>query len=181
MDKSSMIEIRPLEASEAAKATDFDHSYHTDHVWQMKIQSDGTQIGVTFLEVRLPRSMHVEYPYTLDENIPDKRPVTSAFMAEVKGEAAGYINLVLGRAPQAVWISDLAVLRRMRRQGIGTKLALQAQKWAREQDCSRVVLEMQSKNYPAICLANKLGFEFSGFSDQYYSNQDIALFFTRRL
>jgi ribosomal protein S18 acetylase RimI-like enzyme len=181
MEKSSVIEIRPLEASEAAKVVDFDHSYHTDHVWQMKIQSDGAQIGVTFREVRLPRSMHVEYPYVSEESEPNRRPLTSAFMAEVRNEAAGYVNLVLGRAPQAAWISDLAVLRRVRRQGIGTALVLQAQKWAREQDCSRVVLEMQSKNYPAIRLANKLGFEFSGFSDQYYANQDIALFFTRRL
>lgn len=181
MQKSSGIEILALEESEAAKAVDFDHSYHTDHVWQMKMHSDGAKTDVTFLEVRLPRSMHVEYPYQSAGNTNDQRMVTSAFAAEVKSDAAGYINLALGRAPQAAWVSDLAVLRRLRRQGIATALLLKAQIWAREQDCSRIVMEMQSKNYPAICLANKLGFEFSGFSDLYYANQDIALFFTRRL
>lgn len=181
MQKSSVIEIHTLEESDAAKAADFDHSYHTDHVWQMKIQTDGPQIDLAFREVRLPRSMHVEYPYALEDSNQYRRPVTSAFMAEVNSDAAGYIKLSLGRAPLAAWISDLAVLRRLRRQGIATALVLKAQKWAREQDCSRIVMEMQSKNYPAICLAKKLGFDFSGFSDQYYANQDIALFFTRRL
>jgi RimJ/RimL family protein N-acetyltransferase len=36
---------------------------------------------------------------------------------------------------------------------------------------------MQSKNYPAIALARKLGFSYSGYSDRYYADQDIALFF----
>jgi ribosomal protein S18 acetylase RimI-like enzyme len=39
-------------------------------------------------------------------------------------------------------------------------------------------LDMQSKNYPAIRLAQKMGFVFSGYSDHYYPNQDIALFFS---
>lgn len=181
MQKNSGIEISTLEPSEAAQAADFDHSYHTHHVWQMKIQAEGVQIDVTFLEVRLPRSMHVEYPYLSEDKDSSRRPVTSAFAAQMKSDSAGYINLALGRAPLAAWISDLAVLRRLRRQGIATALILKAQQWAREQDCSRIVMEMQSKNYPAICLANKLGFQFSGFSDLYYANQDIALFFTRRL
>jgi RimJ/RimL family protein N-acetyltransferase len=40
---------------------------------------------------------------------------------------------------------------------------------------------MQSKNHPAIQLAHKLGFEFCGYNDHYFSNQDIALFFSRPL
>ena len=55
-----------------------------------------------------------------------------------------------------------------------------AQTWASERDSNQLMLEMQSKNYPAICLANKLGYEFCGYSDRYYPNQDIALFFARR-
>ena len=41
--------------------------------------------------------------------------------------------------------------------------------------------EMQSKNYPGISMANKLGYEFCGYSDRYYTNQDIALFFAKRI
>jgi len=38
---------------------------------------------------------------------------------------------------------------------------------------------MQSKNNPAIRMANKLGFSFCGFRDHYFPNQDLALFFSR--
>jgi len=41
-----------------------------------------------------------------------------------------------------------------------------------------MILEMQSKNYPAISLARKMGFVFSGYSDRYYPDREIALFFT---
>jgi hypothetical protein len=41
------------------------------------------------------------------------------------------------------------------------------------------VLEMQSRNYPAIQMAKRMGFEFCGFQDLYYANRDLALFFMR--
>jgi hypothetical protein len=36
---------------------------------------------------------------------------------------------------------------------------------------------MQSKNYPAIAFCKKQGMAYCGYSDRYYANQDIALFF----
>jgi RimJ/RimL family protein N-acetyltransferase len=43
----------------------------------------------------------------------------------------------------------------------------------------RIVLEMQPKNYAAIHLAQKLGFDLCGYNDRYYANHDIALFFAK--
>jgi hypothetical protein len=40
---------------------------------------------------------------------------------------------------------------------------------------------MQSKNYPAMMLAQKHGYEFCGYNDRYYPNQDIALVFGRSI
>ena len=51
--------------------------------------------------------------------------------------------------------------------------------WMEQHNKGQLVLEMQSKNYPAICLAIKLGFEFCGYNDRYYQNQDIVLFFAK--
>jgi ribosomal protein S18 acetylase RimI-like enzyme len=50
--------------------------------------------------------------------------------------------------------------------------------WARARGFVRLFIEMQSKNYPAIMLARKLGFVFSGYSDHYYPDEDISLFFS---
>jgi RimJ/RimL family protein N-acetyltransferase len=44
-----------------------------------------------------------------------------------------------------------------------------------------MLLEMTSKNVPAIRLAQKLGFEFCGYNDAYYETQDIAIFFGRSI
>jgi ribosomal protein S18 acetylase RimI-like enzyme len=38
---------------------------------------------------------------------------------------------------------------------------------------------MQSKNDPAIAMATKLGFKFFGFRDNYFPNDDLAIFFGR--
>ena len=67
----------------------------------------------------------------------------------------------------------------LRLKGIGTALVLAAQNWSMQRMNRRITMEIPSKNYPAIKLAMKLGFEFSGYNDAYYPNKDIALFFSR--
>ncbi|MEK6256933.1 MAG: GNAT family N-acetyltransferase, partial [Chloroflexota bacterium] len=177
MSSPSKIQIRPFESSDVEIVNDIDHSYHTEQVWQMDFNQNDAEIGVIFRQVRLPRSMHVEYPYTREGGqVFDAAMISSleGFSAVIDEKIVGYIHLKLGKAPSTAWISNFAILRRLRRQGIGKLLVIQAEKWAREQGCKRLVLEAQSKNYPAISIANNLGFEFSGYSDQYYENQDIA-------
>jgi ribosomal protein S18 acetylase RimI-like enzyme len=102
-------------------------------------------------------------------------------IGETDSKIVGYVSLASGLAPGAIWITDLVVDVPYRRKGVGTRLISAAQSWAREHGHDRLVLEMQSKNHPAIKLAEKLAFEFSGYNDKYYENQDIALFFAKRL
>ena len=71
------------------------------------------------------------------------------------------------------------IWREYRRQQIGTMLIRQARQWAKEQGLQGLLLEATTKNYPALCLYEKLGFQFCGFNDHYYENQDIALFFVQ--
>lgn len=181
MTTNSSIIIRKAETSDTDQMLEIDHSYHTDFVWQMDYKPSSSEIRVTFREVRLPRSMLVEYPNIAKNFNESKVASEMVFVAERNDEILGYLRVLLDKAPASAWISDLVVMRRLRRQGIGTSLARQAAKWAHEQDYKRITFEMQSKNFPAIKLANKLGYEFSGFNDQYFENMDIALFFSRRL
>jgi len=180
------IQIRPAAASDLPALAALDHSYVSDHVWQMDIdQSEEGQIVVSFRESQLPRSVHVTYPR--DPNALAKEwkagrhsPYQVGLLAAVfQTEVVGYISLAQNMAPLNTWITDLVVMRRMRRQGIGSALLLAAREWARQQGSQRLVLEMQPKNYPAICMAYKLGFVLCGYNDRYYANHDIALFFGR--
>ena len=89
------------------------------------------------------------------------------------------VLLVLGPLLQAAVVCE--PLLPHRRQGVATGLLGVARRWCLEQGVARMVLEMQSKNFPCICLARKLGFVLSGYHDRYYPDQDIALFFTLNL
>jgi GNAT superfamily N-acetyltransferase len=175
------IEIRPATAEDIPALTVIDHSYTSDFVWQMEVQSGEKQISVNFREVRLPRSVRVEYPRRPDALEEDWEQRAAVLVAVHEGETVGYASLMLGVAPLTTWVSDLAVNRRYRRQGIGSALLLAAGEWGLQHDCRKLVLEMQTKNYPAVHLAQKLGFEFSGYNDQYYANHDIGLFFSKTL
>jgi ribosomal protein S18 acetylase RimI-like enzyme len=131
--------------------------------------------------VRLPRPVRVEYTSSLPltpETWPRFTAVLGGFLSR---EPVGYIALLEHPGSRALWVTDCSVREDLRRKGIGSALILAAQEWALETGCRKLVLEMQSKNYPAIQMARKLGFEFCGYNDNYFHNQDIALFFSRLL
>ena len=175
------IELRPATASDIPDIMNIDHNYTTEYVWQMEIDSDEHQVGVNFRRIHLPRSVRVEYPRPLSDLSNEWTQRSGILVAILEEETVGYISLILGIAPATTWVSDLAVLRRFQRQGIGSTLVLAAQEWGVQNQTRRIVLEMQHKNHAAIQLAKKLGFDFCGYNDRYYANHDIGLFFAKSL
>jgi GNAT superfamily N-acetyltransferase len=165
-------------STDIADLVDMDHSYSTDHVWQMGYTTDAEEVAVAFRQVRLPRPMRVEYPRNPARLADEWTRKEVLLVAEQDGRPIAYLALTKPPALQAAWISDLVVDVAHRRQGIATHLVNQIRGWCREQNLSRLFLEMQIKNYPAISLARKLGFVFSGYSDHHYLDQDIAIFFS---
>jgi len=175
------IEIRHATSDDIQTLMAFDHSYASDYVWQMEIQRDEHQTGVIFREAKLPRSVQVIYPRNPKNLADDWTKKDGVLVATIKSEIVAYSVLMQGLTPHTTWITDLVVMRRLRRQGVGTALILASQEWAMQKKSRRIILEMQPKNYPAICLAYKLGFDLCGYNDHYYTNNDIALFFSKWL
>jgi GNAT superfamily N-acetyltransferase len=103
-------------------------------------------------------------------------------LAALKDEIlVGYACAVEEHVSTVVRIVDLVVAPDVRRQGVASALLNGIQAWALERSVRRIVLETQSKNHPCIRLAQKFGYEFCGYNDQYYPTQDVALFFGRAL
>lgn len=173
------IEIRPAIAEDIPKLINIDHNYVSDHVWQMEISQDEKDMWVNFRQIHLPRSVKVDYPRPVNQLQLEWQERSALLIGALSGEVIGYVSLMLGCAPLTTWVTDLAVVRRYRRQGIASALLMAAQAWARQKGSMRLVLEMQPKNYPAICMAQKLGFDLCGYNDRYYINHDIALFFAK--
>jgi len=175
------VHVRNLIMSDLPILVGLDHRYITDSVWQLQLQVEQNRVNVNLKEIRLPRSVQVEYPkspnYLADEWA--LRPgVLVALVADVP---VGYLALAHGSFDQSIRATDMAVARKIRRQGVGKALLLAGQEWAREHGYKQIILEVQSKNVPAINLVQKLGFDFCGYNDQYYQNKDIAMFWSKIL
>jgi ribosomal protein S18 acetylase RimI-like enzyme len=176
----SEFEIRNTVSTDLARLSALDHSIETDYVWQLDLRRDPGQVDAILREVRLPRTIRLEHP-RLAKDLPDTwhlRPMLSAMLGM---EAVGYIRLTDEFVPHAVWITDVVVGRPLRRQGLARKLISAAESWGLQRDLHRAIVEVQSKNAPAIRMVQKLGFEFCGYNDQYFSTRDVALFFARSL
>jgi ribosomal protein S18 acetylase RimI-like enzyme len=171
------IGIQHASPDELVELTKLEHSYETSYVWQMERYEDTGDISINLREVRLPRAITVDYPrpgQILNQELQHKSLVLTATIGQ---NLVGYIAVNEQSITKTAWISDLVVDKLVRRQGIGSALVLSTHEWANRRRLRWMTLEMQSKNHPAICFAKKMGYEFCGFNDHYYVNQDIAIFF----
>jgi len=174
------IQIRPVKENEINVITAFEHDYSSDYVWQMDIQQEEEkEIRIYFRQIRLPRTVKVNYPRHFKNLKKDWKSKPGILVACLNDQVIGYICLVYGNVPGTVWATDLVVKQSMRRQGVASALILASQAWTRQHEAFCLILEMQSKNHPAISLARKMGYDFCGYNDRYFLNGDIALFYSK--
>lgn len=176
-----MFDIRPVVATDIPRLIEIDHTSKSDYVWQLDLRREAEQVSAGFREVRLPRSVDLTYP---------RDPATYAdewirrdlnLIALDAGRPIGYTCVREERPSAAAWITDVVVAPGWRRKGAATALVSAVQSWAVERGVQRLILETQSKNHPCIRFAQKMGFDFCGYNDQYYINLDVALFFAKTI
>jgi len=172
-------EIRLAVATDIPRLMALDHTCQSDYVWQLDLRRDSGQVGANFREVRLPRSVDVAYPrnpFSLGDEW-TRRDVT--FVVVHENIQVGYLCAREEHVSAVAWVTDLVIAPEQRRKGAASALLTATQAWALERGVRRLILEMQSKNHPCIRLAQKFGYEFCGYNDQYYPTQDVTLFFAR--
>jgi GNAT superfamily N-acetyltransferase len=180
--KRSQFIVREIQSqAELALCLALDHSYATDHVWQMDLRDEGEETVVRYRTVRLPRLMDVPYPRERDQLVVSWKKLDCFLVAEAGNIILGYANLRIDTVPTRGWIQDLVVGKAYRRRRIGSALLEQVTRWALLHQIDHLTLEMQTKNYPAIQFARAKGFVFCGFNDRHYLDQDIAVFFGKKL
>jgi len=174
-------ETRPAIANDLSRLMAIDHSCLSDYVWQLEVRRESNQVSVNFREVRLPRSVQVDYPRNAFALADEWTKRDAVLVVLHESEPVGYTCVMEEHASAIAWVTDIVVAPERRRQGLGSALLTAAQNWALERGVRRLVVEMQSKNQACIRLAQKFGYEFCGYNDQYYPTQDVALFFGRAI
>lgn len=174
-------QIRPTLASDMARLMALDHSTRSDYVWQLELRRETGQVLATFREVRLPRPIPLVYPHDPFALADEWKRMSMMFTAVSGADPIGYAGLMERSAVSMTWITDVVVAPHVRRQGVGSALLTACIEWTSAHGHRRIMMEMQSKNLPAIRLAQKHGFEFCGYNDHYYQSQDVALYFARAL
>jgi ribosomal protein S18 acetylase RimI-like enzyme len=177
------MQVYPAELTDLNACYYMFEAYTTDYVWQLQTTNhDEHRLDIRFDTIRLPRSMQVGYPRSPDELLEHWHQEGCFLVVQnTLDEVIGFIDAQPHFAQGLLWISNLIVDKNNRRQGIGTLLLKSARRWAEQQQLRRMMLEVQTKNYPAISFAQKLGFKFCGYNERYYPNGDIALFFYQNI
>jgi GNAT superfamily N-acetyltransferase len=182
--------LRSALLSDLGACLELDADSQTDHVWQMDEREENGGRVVRFQTVRLPRVMHVSYPRQRDDLMSawegESTILVTADRRASEEDAEpprvlAFCQLDVSSWQEAGWISHLIVDRPHRRKGIATAMLQASVLWARKEGLRRLLIGVQTKNYPAICFCEKNGFVFCGFNDRYYRNRDIALFFSLRV
>ncbi len=169
--------VRPAVSSDVHPLMAMDHGGQTTHVWQMnwEVSADGLQVKAVFRRVRLPREVWLAYPREV-QRLADIWNRWATTLVAADGERlAGYVRIEPRN--DLAWVTDWVVNTPWRGQGVGRRLLQAAEDWARQQGLRQITLEMISKNDPAVRLAQRAGYEFCGYNDQYYASQDVALFY----
>lgn len=173
------MQIHPAELADLNLCYQLNMAYTTDYVWQMQTRENGRTIDVRFDTVRLPRPMRVDYPRSPDELMLHWQQEGCFLVARtMNDEVLGFLDAWPRPWQNLLWISNLVIDQAYRRQGFGSRLLKSARRWAIEHELAQLMLEIQTKNHPAISFAQKHGFQFCGYNERYYPNGDIALFFS---
>lgn len=173
------IEICAAKPDDVEQMMAFEHGYYSEYVWQMGLDVDSYTSHVEFRRVRLPRKVFVPYPRQRSEIFNQIEEAEAFLIALISENPVGYIKVIAENDTNVARVTDLVVSAPMRRQGIASGLLIAVINLVSRRDLRYLVLELQSKNDPAIELANKMGFNFCGFRDHYFPNHELALFYSR--
>ncbi len=183
MSTSLGIVIRDALETDLAACLQLDHTYETDTVWQMSVSEEPGDWHIAFKTQRLPRTLDTDYPAD-ERRLRLALPPDECFLVVASKDSQdilAYLTLRADPVYRTALIQDVVVSRPYRRRRIGTRLVNVARQWAKERGLTQFTIETSTRNYPGIAFCKAAGFTFCGFNDQYFPNQDIAVFFGQSL
>jgi GNAT superfamily N-acetyltransferase len=143
-------------------------------------ERDGIVV-VTFQQISLPRAVEIAYPRQAKDLIAGWAGCELFAIERQNATTRGYVAARALPGNSLVWIQDIVVDRPWRRQGLGSQLLRQAAHWARRKGLRRLIVEVQTNNYPGIAFCKSQQLAFCGYHDWHWRTHDIALLFGQSL
>lgn len=167
-----------------------DHSYTSQHVWQLAVREESGAPTARFHQVRLPRPL--EYENRPLPSLLLRATQTPQLLLVAEEQFGGtarilaYLTLIPEQTQALTRVTNFVVTRTRRGEGIGSHLLSAAENCIRSlaahpTGIQRIRIETHSTNIPAIRFFLRNGYVYSGYDEQYYANGEIALFFSRML
>ena len=100
-------------------------------------------------------------------------------VAKENGNIVGFAGIIV--TPDDVEITNIVTKKTNRKKGIGNLLLDKIIKIAKETEREKISLEVNEKNYIAINLYKKFGFEQVGVRKKYYNGIDNAIIMTKKI
>lgn len=169
--------IRKGRPADLKACLQLNHSISSEYAWRMEEQENEGVITVTFQPIRLPRKVELPYPRQGEDLLNGWRNCDLFLVASNGPQICGYVAARALPGHGLAWVQDLVVGAGFRRAGIGSQLLRETIAWAQEQKLKRLVVEVQTRNYPGVCFCRAMGLSFSGYHDCHWRSQDIALLF----
>lgn len=160
---------------------DFEHYVSSRYAYKQEIRNEENNSQFSFLRIRLPREVNLPYPREQESMVEHWRQADLVFVGTIEEHLLGYMVLDVHSLPRTVRLTDLVVMEAARRNGIATAMLAVCETWAQSNKYNRVLLDVPLRNDPMVRLAQKCGYAMSGFMQQYFPNQDPAVFFEKRI
>ncbi len=175
------LEIRTARQADLDRMIALDHASKSAYAYKMEVLDGKDSFSRSFQRVHLPRAVTLSYSRDEDALLASWNEADAIFVGCVLDQVIAYVALELGRIKATARVSDLVVTPGMRRKGIGSRMLLAGEGWAHEHGAYRILTELQIRNDPALKMMLKLGYQLCGYIDQYFPNQETALFFEKRV
>lgn len=171
--------IRSATLRDIPACRQLDGSTVSDAVWNMQQTNDRDSITIVLSEVRLPRTVELPYPLTL-EDLDGRLERGDLVLVAEEGEALLGCLAMSWRGADVAVVDHVLVMPDRRRQGTGRALVREAVRFARDAGLRVILAPCQAKNGPAIAFYRRLGLEFCGYNEQQYADHDVTLLFAYR-
>jgi len=178
-----MAKLKVLLASSADHEVmlELDHSFNSHYAYRMRADVQNQNAAFHFEPVKLPREAHLSYMRDKSSLLKTWDDASLIYVGMLDDVLVSYIAIDAKTLPMTARVTNLVVMPEVRLNGIGRTMLAAVEDWTARQGLDRILLEIPMRNYPMVELGRRCGYEICGFMEQYFPNNDPALFYHKRL